>query len=377
MFNLKTVQMTEQFDENFWEELEQTHKKTKNLTNPTPLNVVHQAIIDHVDCNFKRDFEKIEKGFVTSGVIENISKKEISIFINYKDNVYVNNKVGDLRIIENLKVGDEIDVMITDVIENPYSIQGSITELIRMKVAQKLKDSFKENDVLYAKVIEIIPAGFLLEIAMDNITVTAFMPNTLAGINRLSEQQNKSLLGTKIEVMLETLQQDKGVYVVSRKKYLQSLIPEEIKKLQKDKVYTGVVTGTKDFGVFCEFNGCLTGMIHKLNLNPDWQDRIHDVKTGMNIEFYVRDVLKGNKIILTQIPSESLWDKIKVGKFYDGTVKDIKDFGALIELDYETHGLIQTSNLNKNNISLKAGDKVRVKVVLLIKNERKIYLNLA
>ena len=37
------------------------------------------------------------------------------------------------------------------------------------------------------------------------------------------------------------------------------------------------------------------------------------------------NVLKGNKIILTQIPTESLWDKIRVGKFYDGTVKDIRD----------------------------------------------------
>ena len=176
----------------------------------------------------------------------------------------------------------------SSVVDNPYEIKGSITELIRMKVATKLKKFFKTNEILTAKVTEMIPAGFMLDIDMDNITITAFMPNTLAGINRLSEQQNRELVGQKLEVMLETLQQEKGVYVVSRKKYLQSLIPEEIKKLTKDTVYDGVVTGTKDFGVFVEFNGCLTGMIHKLNLHPDWQNRISEIKSGTQIEFYVR-----------------------------------------------------------------------------------------
>jgi ribosomal protein S1 len=377
MFNLKSKIMNEEtlFDENFWTQLEET--KTKNKKNPKPLNEAHNMLLERIEQTFTENYKDIVVGQIVTGFIEKIDRREIVININYKDSVYVSNKVGDLRIIENLKVGDEIDVMISEINDNPYEIKGSITELIRMKVATKLKKYFKTNEVLIAKVTEIIPAGFMIDIDMDNITITAFMPNTLAGINRLTEQQNKELVGQRIAVMLETLQQEKGVYVVSRKKYLQTLIPEQIKKLNKETVYQGVVTGTKDFGVFVEFNGCLTGMIHKLNLHPDWQNRICDIKSGMGIEFYVRDVIKGNKIILTQIATESLWDKIRVGKFYDGTVKDIRDFGALVELDYETNGLIQNSNLQKTGAKLTIGEKIRVKVVSLMKDERKIYLNIA
>jgi small subunit ribosomal protein S1 len=176
--------------------------------------------------------------------------------------------------------------------------------------------------------------------------------------------------------MLETLQQEKGVYVVSRKKYLNTIIPEEIKKLKKNNVYNGHVTGTTPFGVFVQFNGCLTGMIHKVNMNPNFKDKIENIKPGTTIEFYVRDILKGNKLILTQILRETLWDKIRVGKVLDGTVRDVKNFGALVSLDEETNGLIQNSYLQKNSITLKEGEKVKVKVVSVIKDERKIYLNL-
>ena len=136
------------------------------------------------------------------------------------------------------------------------------------------------------------------------------MPNTLASVNRLTPEQSQALVGKEIQVMLETLQQEKGVYVVSRKKYLNKILkPIEIEKIKKEieedkkKVFTGWVTGTKDFGVFVQFNHCLTGMIHKVNLNPEFHDKINEIKAGTIIDFYIRDILKGNKIILTQILS--------------------------------------------------------------------------
>ncbi len=170
---------------------------------------------------------QINVGDVVTGLISKISKKEVIININYKDSVYVDLKPSEFKIIQNFKIGDEINVMITDIKDNPYEIKGSITELIKVNVANKLRLYYKENKPLLARVAEIIPAGFILEIEMDNITITAFMPNTLAGVNKLTDEQTQELLGQEIYVMLETLQQDKGFYVVSRKKYLNSLIPEE------------------------------------------------------------------------------------------------------------------------------------------------------
>jgi len=220
-----------------------------------------------------------------------------------------------------------------------------------------------------------------MDIHMDNITIEAFMPNTLADVNKLSD--NNSILGFTFEVMLETLQQEKGVYVVSRRKYLQSLIPEEIKKLKYGEVYSGEITGTTPFGVFVQFSAneegptCLTGMVHKANIDEAWHSKWNQILPGMVIQFYVKEVIKNNKIILTQILKESLWDTIKVGKVLIGKIRDIKPFGALILLDEETTGLLQTSYINKYSKKLNIGDEIKVKIIQLMRDDRKIYLNFA
>jgi small subunit ribosomal protein S1 len=172
-----------------------------------------------------------------------------------------------------------------------------------------------------------------------------------------------------MQVMIESFSREEGTYIVSRRKYLQSLISEEVKNLETGRVYSGNVTGTTPFGVFIEFNDCLTGMIHKTNLNPEWQERISEITPGFEIDFYVKEIIK-DKIILTQILRESLWDVIKVGQILTGKVKDNKQFGSLIYLDNETIGLVQ--NPNK---TLLIGEEIKVKVTLVDRQNRKIFLS--
>lgn len=329
-------------------------------------------------------YNKMEKSFlslreinaneVVTGVVAALNEKEIYVDFGYKDYIYVD-KPKKSNVNTELQIGDTIDVLITEIVDNPFIIKGSITELIKQKVHGKMKNFFENNIALTASVKSMIPAGYMMDIHMDNITIEAFMPNTLADVNKLYNYE--SIMGQTFEVMLETLQQEKGVYVVSRRKYLQTLIPDEIKKLKFGVVYKGEVTGTTPFGVFVQFNGCLTGMVHKANIDESWHDKWNQIVPGMGIEFYVKEIIKNNKIILTQILKESLWDTIKVGKVLDGKIKDIKNFGALIELDEETTGLIQTTYINKHSKALNIGDEIKVRVISLIRDDRKIYLNFA
>lgn len=332
--------------------------------------------VERVFANFK----DVNKNDIIKGIIANITEKEIYVDFGYKDFIYVDKPKKSVFKTE-FQVGEEIDVLIVSVSDNPYIIKGSITELIKQNVHNKMKEYFDKKVPLLASVKEMIPAGYMVDIHIDNVTLDAFMPNTLAGVNKLSEPE--SLIGSSFYVMLETLQQEKGVYVVSRRKYLKTLIPEEIKKIKREKVYRGEVTGTTPFGVFVQFGvsdnipDCLTGMIHKANIDKEWQTKWNQIKPGMLIDFYVKEIIKNNKIILTQLLKESLWDTIKVGKILTGTVKDVKNFGALIQLDDETTGLIQTTYINKNNKKLNAGDEIKVKIISLIRDDRKIYLNFA
>jgi ribosomal protein S1 len=288
----------------------------------------------------------------------------------FKDDVRVDDKLNEGKYLKNTAVGEFIDVLITDVNHDSFYIRGSIASLYESRAHSNLK-SLKEGESIMATVKSINPAGYDVDVIHGGVTLPGFMPNTLAGINKLYDQN--SIIGHTFNVMIESYAEQEGTYIVSRRKYLQTLIPAAIKELDYSQVYKGHVTGTTPFGVFVEFNECLTGMIHKANVNPEWQNKLSEIKPGFEIDFYVKEIIK-DKIILTQILRETLWDNIKNGQIIDGVVKDVKQFGTLVNLDEETVGLIHTSEMEKIKRNFSAGQELKVKVLSVDRMSRKIFL---
>ena len=292
--------------------------------------------------------------------------------VGYKDDVRVDDKVGESKYFKNLKLDDFIDVLITEVNQDAFMIKGSVSSLYESRAHANLKSLFEGESVMVT-VKSLNPAGYDVELNHSGVTLPGFMPNTLAGINKLHDPN--SIVGQTFNVMIESYAKSEGTYIVSRRKYLQSLIPETVKELEYNKIYSGHVTGTAPFGVFVEFNECLTGMIHKANVNPEWADKLTSITPGFQIDFYIKEVIK-DKIILTQILRETLWDNIKNGQVIEGTVKDTKAFGTLVNLDDETVGLIHTSEMEKLGKKFSQGQDIKVKVLSVDRMSRKIFLTL-
>jgi len=104
---------------------------------------------------------------------------------------------------------------------------------------------------------------------------------------------------------------------------------------------------------------------------------LKQIPAGFEIQFYVKEIIKDSKIILTQILKETLWDNIKIGQTLTGKVKENKQFGTLLFLDEETIGLIHNSELEKADKTFTAGQTVKVKVIAIERMNRKIYLSVA
>lgn len=293
---------------------------------------------------------------------------------NFKDYVRVENRPNESRYLKNTGVGDKVDLVLVEVKDRDFIIKGSLSALYETKAHETLMNIDEDQHVM-AHVREATPAGYNVDIYYEGVTLPGFMPNTLAGINKLHNPE--SILNRTLEVMVESYSYDEGTYIVSRRKYLQSLIKEETAKLERGAVYTGHVTGTAAYGVFVEFNECLTGMIHRTNLNPAVQDQIDIILPGTEIDFYVKEIIHSNpydKIILTQTLRESLWDTIRVGQVLKGRIKEHRQFGALVQLDDETMGLLPTNEVEKYKTMPRDGDEVDVKVIRVLRQNRKIFL---
>jgi len=354
----------------FWAQLEFEEAKRKNRrlksTNPEILKM---------DKMYDDFFIQVPiKNSIFPGKYEGINSNQHCFSVRgFKDYVRVDTRPSESKYLKNTNVGDVVDVLVTNVNNDIFMIEGSIASIYENAAHASLK-ALDEDVVIMANIKSTNPAGYDIEIFHDGITLPGFMPNTLAGINKLYDPE--SIVGKTLEVMVESFSKEEGTYIVSRRKYLRTLISSAIESLEPGQVYSGHVTGTTQFGVFVEFNECLTGMIHKANVNPEWQDKLNQIKPGFEIEFYVKEIVK-DKIILTQILRETLWDTIKNGQTLDGRVRDVKQFGVLVSLDEETMGLIHTSELEKLGKKFVADQELKVKVLAVDRQNRKIFLTVA
>lgn len=355
-------------DVDFWYELDYQESKRKGKTlisnNPEVKNLLDMF-------NSVSVIKPVVGKTIEATYMGTFGEQHVFSCTGLKDDIHVENRPGENKYLKNTQIGDKIDVLILYVNEQDYYIYGSISEIYETKAREDLM-SLDEEMVVNCLVRGTNPAGYDVDIYYESVTLPGFMPNTLAGINRLYDPE--SIVGQEMWVSVESFSESEGTYIVSRRKYLQTLIPDAIAELDTVTVYGGHVTGTTQFGVFVEFNECLTGMIHKANINPDWQDRISEIQAGFEIDFYVKEVAK-NKIILTQVLRESLWDNIKIGQIIDGEIKDNKNFGSLVLLDDETMGLIHTSELARSGKKFTSGEKVKVRVLALDRQSRKIFLS--
>jgi small subunit ribosomal protein S1 len=213
------------------------------------------------------------------------------------------------------------------------------------------------------------------------------MPGSLAGANKLSNFE--SIIGTEMYVVPVSFSADKGTIVVSHRKYLQAMIPVAIDKLNEapaETEYTGTVTGTAKFGVFVEFNGCLTGMIHVNDLNVELSKRLSagQIQPGEEITFKVKEIISEKKITLTQVeiveqanPWIGIAERYTVPSQVVGSVKATKDYGIFVTIEEGIVGLLHVSELEGIDIaSIKKGDPITVTVTRIDEATRKVFLKL-
>jgi len=365
-----------ELDDDFWAALDVYESKRKSNGRSYPSTPEYELLAKLIE---NITISQPKKNDMVTGTYLGIASEQHAFSVpGFKDDVYVENRPGESKYLKNTQVGDKIDVLIIHVDDDNYHIQGSISAIYESKAHESLK-ALEEDLVVLAQIRSLNPAGYDIDILHDGVTLPGFMPNTLAGINKLHDPN--SIVGQELNVMIESYSEQEGTYIVSRRKYLKTLIPSAVEELQTHTVYEGHVTGTTPFGVFVEFNECLTGMIHKANINPEWADRLSEIKPGMGINFYVKETTKDKngefKIILTQVLRESLWDTIKIGQVIEGRVRDNKPFGTLVTLDDETMGLIHSSEMEKIGRKFQADQDLKVKVLAVDRSNRKIFLTVA
>ena len=324
---------------------------------------------------------------VMEGRIHTMSERWATVDVNYREMVYIDLSKEDEVMIKEHRAGDIVNVkIISDKTATREFALASITEGTKQKVFLELRESAELGDTAFmGHVASMIPGGgYIVKVQ----GIECFMPGSLAGINKLADFE--SIVGTNMYVVPDSFSERRGTIVVSHRAYLQAMIPGMIAEVEEDLdvVQPGKVTGTTKFGVFCEFKGCLTGMIHVNDLDVDWaaKHKSGEINPGDDIEFKVKEVVNTKKIILTQVeprPEEvdNSWEEftkdIKLPMMVDGTVRSVKDYGVFIQVHGTVVGMAHSSSFVKGtNLreTFTRGQEVAVEVTKIDNDTKKVFL---
>jgi len=215
-----------------------------------------------------------------------------------------------------------------------------------------------------AKIIQANKGGFFVEVQ----GLEAFMPGSLAAPNKIEDFQ--SYIGKEIIVMVEDFLKEMNSFIVSHKKYLAHIIPIKIKELDLMKKYTGNITGCSKYGIFVEFENLFTGLLHTSKMDEITKGAFikFEYKAGDEIDFFISEIAKDNRIILTKENPEEKLNKINnfiinsKDKTLEATVAAVMNFGIIVNVE-DLNGLIPISDFKRNKIMANnfiIGDKINV-----------------
>ena len=263
---------------------------------------------------------------------------------------------------------------------NDGTIMGSLLEAHLDTQRQEFFKEIKNPQKVYKAYIKEKNLGGFIVIING---VNAFLPGSLASANKIIDFN--TLIGKTINVMFEDYIKEGDTFIVSNKKYIQYILPEKIKELKFDRTYTGEITGTSKFGIFIEFNDLFTGLLHISEMIDETRNKFitGQYLPGDSITFYIKEIAKDNRIILSD--TESLQQNVSIEQFKEafenkvitGQIISMKHYGYFVKFNVQDTifiGLLYIKDAIYKNV-FRIGDIVECFVNRVETEAKKIYLN--
>ena len=249
------------------------------------------------------------------------------------------------------------------------------------KSLKKIKNF--EGKVVNGKVISIDHNHALIDVGLKSegrITIDEL---------RFCDKEKEIIVGDKIDVFVERLEDKNGEAVLSREKAKkESAFASFDKILKKNKYVYGNIYGKVKGGYTVDIDGVITFLPgSQVDIKPI-KDINHLVGQKLSFKVLKIDKERGNIVISRKaLLEESLKKNIKnskksfkEGNSIEGIIKNITDYGAFIDLG-TVDGLIHLTDMSWKRINhpsdfLKIGQKIKVKILKLDMESNKISLGI-
>ncbi len=247
-----------------------------------------------------------------------------------------------------------------------------------------LEEAYRESSTVEAPVAQEVKGGLVVDVGLRGFVPASQVERGY--VNDLSKY-----VGQILRLKVLELDRSKNRVVLSQRVVLEEeherLCQETWATITEGQTRQGVVKGITDFGVFVDLGG-VDGLLHISELS--WGRVKHPseiVREGQELTVKVLRVDKdkgkislGRKQVLPD-PWDNVEQDYPVGATVEGEVTRTAPFGAFVQLEPGVEGLVHISEISMRHIAkpeeeVNAGDIVRVKVLRVRPDERRIGLSI-
>jgi small subunit ribosomal protein S1 len=334
---------------------------------------------------YEETFKNLEEGTITEGRVVAVTKDKVVVDIGYKSEGMIPNDQFSTEELQNIKVGDRLQVYIEECEDADGNLVLSKEKADKMKIWEELEKLFNDGKSIDGKIVARIKGGMMVDIG-----VKAFLPGSQIDLHPVRDLDG--LVGRTFPLKIIKINHRRGNVVVSRRVLLEETRDSKRKTtlstLKEGQLIHGVVKNITDYGAFIDLGG-IDGLLHITDMSwgrvghPSEMFNIGD-KAEVSVLKYDRET--GRISLGLKQKSADPWtgvaSKYAIGTRVRGRVVSLTDYGAFIELEPGVEGLVHVSvmswthEVRHPSRVVSIGDQVEAAVLNVDPASRKISLGM-
>lgn len=340
-----------------------------------------------------RDWEKIisthKEGDVVSGTVQRKIKGGLLVDIGV--NVFLPASQVDIRRPADIGdyIGRQVDCVILKIDEARRNIVVSRRKLIedqREKLKKALLSELKVGELRKGVVKNIADFGAFVDLG----GIDGLLHITDMSYGRISHPSEMVKIDDEVEVMILAVDLEREKIALGLKQKQPSPWDMVEQKYPVGTRVKGEVVNVMTYGAFVRLEQGIEGLVHISEMS--WTKRVNHpselVQISDQVEVVVLGINKEKQEIslgmkqTTPNPWDQVAERYPVGAVIDGTVRNLTNYGAFIEIEEGIDGLLHVSDMSwTRKIShasemLQKGDKVRCQVLSVDQQRKRIALGL-
>ncbi|MBR4645319.1 MAG: 30S ribosomal protein S1 [Bacteroidaceae bacterium] len=347
--------------------------------------VSHKALIEaELEAQKQEIIGRLEKGQVLEGTVKNITSYGVFIDLGGVDGlIHITDlswgRVNDPK--EIVELDQKINVVILDFDNEKKRIALGLKQLTPHPW-DALDADLKVGDHVKGKVVVMADYGAFVEIAPG--VEGLIHVSEMSWSQHLRSAQDFMKVGDEVEAVILTLDREERKMSLGIKQLKDDPWENIEEKYPIGSKHTAKVRNFTNFGVFVEIEEGVDGLIHISDLS--WTKKIKHpsefTQIGAEIEVCVLEIDKTNRRLSLghKQLEENPWDVFETvftqDSIHEGTIVEMLDKGAVIQLEYGVEGFATPKHLVKEDGSqAQLNEKLQFKVIEFNKESKRIILS--